>query len=54
MVVNFVRVLVEASKGINGVVATVSNGGIHQASRSLAQGPDNLGAVVSIDDRPVL
>lgn len=54
MIVNFVRVLVEASESVNGVVAAVGNRGIHQASRSLAQGPDHLGAVVSIDDRPVL
>jgi hypothetical protein len=39
MVIDFIGVLVKPSKGIDLIVAAISNRGVDEASRSLAESP---------------
>lgn len=45
MVVDLVGVLIETAKSVDGVVATVGDGGIDQTCRPLTEGADDFGPV---------
>lgn len=51
MVVDFVRIGIESTKRIYVIPTTVGHCRIHQASRSLAQGPNDLGSVIVLCGR---